>query len=174
VSGGEPVAEGRRARLLRWIQETKETLAAVVAIVVAVLALVHWGGDIVDWIRGKDESPTPPQQGTLDVGKEHIVTKPASAARFAVSGEAQGVDGKRCILRWQTYDGGNDQLLQGPGQRGEQAIDLDHHVCIPNLTFDVPAPADVDSLYAEVVLEDESGKRLAPPAKSETLILAHP
>jgi hypothetical protein len=42
------------------------------------------------------------------------------------------------------------------------------------LTFDVPAPAHVDSLYVEVVLEDESGKRLAPSAKSETLILAHP
>jgi len=175
VAGSEPVPEGRRARFLRWIQETKEAVVGVVALVVAVLALVHWGGDILDWIRGKNDSPTPPQQGTLAVEKEHIVTKPSgSFAEFSVSGQAQGVDGKHCVLRWQTYDGGNDQALAGAGQRGRQEIGLDRHVCLANRTFDVPAPAAVDSLYAEVILEDESGGRLAPPAKSETLPLAHP
>jgi hypothetical protein len=169
------LAGSRRARLRRWINETRDTLVAVVAIIVAVLALVHWGDNILDWIRGKDDSPTPPQQGTLDVAKEHIVTKPnGSLAEFSASGQAEGVDGKRCFLRWQTYDGGNDQQLPGSGQHGEQAIALDHHVCLVNRTFDVPAPANVDSLYAEVVLEDASGTRLAPPAKSETLLLAHP
>jgi hypothetical protein len=158
-----------------WLQDTKEILAAVVAIVVAVIVLVNWGGEILDKIRGKDDSPTPPKQGTLALERQHIVTKPnGSFAEFSASGEAQGVDGKRCFLRWRTFDGGNDQPLGGPGQRGEQAIRLDQHVCIANHTFDVPAPERADSLYAEVLLEDESGRRLAPPAKSEVLVLAQP
>ena len=150
-------------------------LGAVVAIVLAVIVIVRWGGDVAGWVRGNHDAPRPPAQGTLSVAKEHIVTKPgASFAEFSASGEAQGVDGKRCILRWQTFDAGNDQRLAGPGQRGEQAISLDHHVCLANRTFDVPAPGNVDSLYAEVTLESESGARLAPPARSETLVLAHP
>ena len=161
--------------VLSWLQETKEVLGAVVAIVLAVIAIVRWGGDVVDWARGNHNAPTPPAQGTLSVEKEHIVTKPgASFAEFSASGQAQGVDGKRCVLRWQTFDAGNDQRLAGTGQRGEQAIALDHHVCLANRTFDIPAPANVDTLYAEVSLEDESGARLAPPARSETLVLAHP
>jgi hypothetical protein len=161
--------------VLSWLQETKEVLAAIVAIVLALIAIVRWGGDVVDWIRGKDNAPTPPAQGVLSVKKDHIVTKPgASFAEFSASGEARGVDGKRCVLRWQTFDAGNDQRLAGPGQRGEQTIALDHHICLANRTFDVPAPPNVDSLYAEVSLEDDSGARLAPPARSETLILAQP
>lgn len=169
------MAESRRAQVLGWLRDTKEGLGAVVAIVVAVLALVHWGGDVVDWIRGNDSSPTPPQQGSLAVEKEHIVTQPnASFAEFSVSGQAQGVDGKHCVVRWQIYDGGNDQPIPGSDQRGRQEIALDHHVCLADRTFEVPAPAAVDSLYAEVILEDDSGRRLAPPARSETLQLAHP
>jgi len=169
------VAHGGQVRVLSWLQGTKEALAAVVAIVLAVIAIVHWGGDVVDWIRGKNDAPIPPAQGTLSVAKEHIVTKPgASFAEFSASGEARGVDGKRCLLRWQTFDAGNDQRLAGPGQRGELAVALDHHVCLVNRSFDVPAPANVDSLYAEVSLEGDSGTRLAPPVKSETLVLAHP
>lgn len=164
-----------RRRLLGWLHETKETLGAVVAIVVAVLALVHWGGDIVGWVRSDDSSSTPPQQGTLAVDEAHIVTEPhKSVAKFSTSGQADGVDGKRCFLRWQTYDAGNDQLLDGPGQSGAKAIDLDHHVCLGNQQFDVPAPGNVDSLYAEVVMQDESGTRLAPPARSKILVIAHP
>jgi hypothetical protein len=168
------VAEQRHVPVLGWLQETKEVLGAVVAIVLAVIAIVHWGGDVVGWVRGNDNASTPPTQGKLSVEQDHIVTKPgASFAEFSVSGEAQGVDGKRCILRWQTFDAGNDQRLAGPGQRGAQAIALDHHVCLANRTFDVPAPANVDSLYAEVSLESQSGARLAPPAKSGILVLAN-
>ena len=169
------MAERRHVPALSWLQETKEVLGAVVAIVLAVIAIVRWGGDVVDWVQGNHNSPTPPTQGTLTVAKEHIVTKPgASFAQFSASGQAQGVDGTRCILRWQTFDAGNDQRLAGRGQRGEQPIALDHHVCLANQTFEVPAPANVDSLYAEVTLVSQLGARLAPPARSETLILAHP
>ena len=34
--------------VLSWLQETKEVLGAVVAIVLAVIAIVRWGGDVVD------------------------------------------------------------------------------------------------------------------------------
>jgi hypothetical protein len=175
ATGGGVQSDRPHRRLRGWLVDTKETLGAVVAIIVAVLALVHWGGDIVGWVRGDDGSPTPPQQGTLAVEEAHIVTKPnASFARFSTSGQADGVDGKHCFLRWQTYDAGNDQPLEGPGQSGARAIGLDHHVCLANQEFDIPAPGNVDSLYAEVVMQDESGNRLAPRARSKSLVIAHP
>jgi len=167
------VAEGRHVPVLSWLQQTKEALAAVVAIVLAVIAIVHWGGDVVDWARGRDNAPTPPAQGSLSVTWDHVQPG-ASVAEFSASGEAPGVDGKHCVLRWQTFDAGNAQRLTGPGQRGEQTIALDHHVCLANRPFDVPAPANVDSLYVEAWLEDDSGTRLTAPTKSKTLILAQP
>ena len=164
-SSGEP-------RSIARLLQTKTAITTIVAIIAAAITLGKWGDNAWHWIRGDSQSSTPLHPVRLSVAAEHHAP---TAAQFSVDGETDGVNGRFCTLRWTTYDAVNDEQLRGVGFTGRRRIRLDHHNCVVNETFSIPAPSNVSSLYAEVELLDASGRnRIAAPAKSKPLALAQP